>query len=234
MQDNAKNALITFSPTIKGYDAVTCLIDSPGVSVSGGLDGGWETITRPRNVGVRNWTGYTPLELTIPILFDNWQDQKSIEDDLATLEALTGRGKGYGSRNEPPTVTLSTPSGFGALVPHNFNGESLTWDLAVEWGDALRRRQQPDGSGGHRVRQAGTVTATQHAGDALLKELSAAKRNNAHAARRKIHVVKKGETLQKISRIEYGTADRWQDIAVANGIRDPRHVTVGKRLHLPK
>jgi nucleoid-associated protein YgaU len=142
---------------------------------------------------------------------------------------MAGRGAGVGGRKQPPTVSLSTKDGFGALVPHNFNGESLNWVITgLEWGDQLRRR-----SSGHRVRQAATVEVTQYTttgGD----ELSVAKRNNTHGRRHTTHTVKKGESLMRIARDEYGTSDRWQDIATANNIHDPRHLRVGMRLKLPK
>ena len=237
MQANTKHAAITFSA--KDYESVTCLIDSPGITVNSESYGGWDPVQRPQNVALLTWTGYEPMSMTIPILFDEWQTQKSVENDILALELLAGRGPGAGGRTQPPDVTLKASAGFGALIPHNFNGESLDWVItSLEWstdeGDVIRRRPQPDGSGGHRVRQAGTVVVTQHVEDKRLIELSVARRRNAHGRRRTVHVVKKGETLMSIARKEYGTADRWQDIAIHNGINDPRHLRPGKRLKLPK
>lgn len=226
MLDRTKNAAITFAA--KDYSSVTCLIDDPGVSVTEGY-GGWDVIARPRNVGILNWSGFEPMTMTVPVLFDNWHSQESVEEDILALELLAGRGPGGGGRRQPPDITMSTPGGFGSLVPHNFNGETSNWVITdIEWGDALRRR-----SSGHRVRQAGTVTVSQHPSDGL-EELSVARRRNAHGRRRTTHVVKKGESLQSIARAEYGTSDRWQDIAIANNIRDPRQIKAGRRLKLPK
>lgn len=221
------HAKIVFKAT--DYEPVTCLIDEPGISVDSASYGGWSTIDRPKDVGLLNWDGFGPLVLTIPILLDGWTTQTSVEEDFANLEKMAGRGAGVGGRTQPPAITLSTSDGFGALVPHNFNGESLKWVITgLEWGDQLRR----PGSG-HRVRQAATITVTQFT-STNAEELSVAKRNNTHGRRHRVHVVKKGESLMRIARSEYGTSDRWQDIAKANDIRDPRHLRVGMRLKLPK
>lgn len=236
MQDNAKNAAITF--TAKDFEPVTCLIDAPGITVNPEGYGGWNPVTRPKNVALLDWVGFDPMSLTIPVLFDDWTTQKSVENDILALELLAGRGPGGGGRRQPPDVELAAVAGFGSLIPHNFNGETNRWVItSLEWStdedDILRRKAQGDGSGGHRVRQAGTVVVSQRPKDPG-EELSVAKRKNAHGRRRKVHRVKKGETLMRIARDEYGNADRWQDIAKANGINDPRHLRAGARLKLPK
>lgn len=226
-----KNAQITFD----GVDtkvSVTCLIGPGGISVVSDGYGGWDVIQRPRNVGVLNWAGYPPLALTIPVLFDGYP-RTSVEDDIEDLERLAGRGPGFGGTRQPPTLTLKTQDGFSKLIPHG--ADVNRWVIqTIDWGDSLRRGKQPDGSGGHRVRQEGTVTVLQYTQAALTVEKSASKRANGHQREHKTHIVKKGETLSKISMQEYGSPDYWQDIANANGIHDPRHLPVGKKLKLPK
>lgn len=228
----AKNAQITFD----GVDtkvSVTCLIGGDGIQTVSDSFGGWDVLNRPRNVGVLNWTGYPPLALSVPVLFDNWHSQTSVEDDIANLERLAGRGPGFGGTRQPPTLRLSTVDGFSKLIPH---GDDVNrWVIqTIDWGDALRRGKQPDGSGGHRVRQEGTVSLLQYTAVDLTVEKSASKRANGHQRTQPSHVVKKGETLRKISQKEYGSPDYWQEIANANGIHDPRHLPVGKKLKLPK
>jgi nucleoid-associated protein YgaU len=49
----------------------------------------------------------------------------------------------------------------------------------------------------------------------------------------RFHYVKKGQTLRKISALEYGNQRWWRDIAKANKIRDPKSLKVGQRLRLP-
>lgn len=232
MLPSSKNAQITFD----GVDtkvSVTCLIGEGGIQVVSDGYGGWDTISRPRNVGVLNWAGYPPLALSVPVLFDSWHAQTSVEDDISDLERLAGRGPGFGGTRQPPTLTLSTADGFSKLIPH---GDDVNrWVIqTIEWGDALRRGKQTDGSGGHRVRQAGTVTVLQYTQAALTVEKSASKRAGGHQRGHTSHVVKKGETLRKISQREYGSPDYWQEIATANGIHDTRHLVVGTKLKLPK
>lgn len=238
MKLNGKEISATVTFTADGYQSVTCFIDEPGFEVDPDSYGQYDTVIRPQNVALLEWTHYEPMKMSGPILLEGLMDgMRSVEDDIAALERLAGRGPGAGGRKRPPSVTLSAPQGFGALIPHNFNGESLPWaitSLSLPAADAIRRNRQADGSGGHRVRQHGVVEVTQWVQDSRVEELSVSRRKNAHPRRRTTHTVKNGETLQSISRAEYGTADRWQDIALANGIRDPRHLPSGKRLKLPK
>lgn len=181
-----------------------------------------------------SWKGSDPMVLNVPLLFDNTDTGKSLEGDILNLEGIAGRGPQGG--DGPVPFKVSTLEGFGSLVPHNFNGESLDWVIStLEWGEFQRRPRQTDGSGGHRVQQHATLQLTQYVTDKRLVQLSASKRANAHGRRRKTTKVKSGDTLQKISRREYGTSDRWQDIAILNKIRDPRHPgKVGKTLKLPR
>lgn len=234
MLNLTKNSWITFQPTSGSFDAVTCMIGDgeQGVSVDSSSYGGIEIIERPRNVGVLNWTGRNPLQLNIPIMFDNLQTGGSVEADILNLEQLAGRGLGVGGSTPPAEITLVTQAGFGALIPHYKSGD-LTYLISnIDWGDAVRRSAQ-NGAGGHRIRQAGVVTVLQNVQSQSLKTLSVSKRNKAHSARNRTHVVKKGETLQSISRLEYGTANKWTDIRAANGIHDPNHLPVGKKLKIP-
>lgn len=49
----------------------------------------------------------------------------------------------------------------------------------------------------------------------------------------KWHVVKRGETLRKISVAEYGNQKWWRDIQKANHIKDPKKLRVGQKLRMP-
>lgn len=57
-------------------------------------------------------------------------------------------------------------------------------------------------------------------------------RRTATASGRR-HVVKRGDTLAKISVTYYRTHTRWQEIATANGITDPKRLPIGKVLRIP-
>ncbi len=50
----------------------------------------------------------------------------------------------------------------------------------------------------------------------------------------KVHVVYEGETLSSIAAKEYGDAQRWRPIAIANGIERPAAILAGAQLRLPQ
>jgi hypothetical protein len=50
----------------------------------------------------------------------------------------------------------------------------------------------------------------------------------------KRHVVRRGDTLASIAVTEYGDPTRWRAIALENGIDDPRALTPGQALVIPK
>jgi len=48
------------------------------------------------------------------------------------------------------------------------------------------------------------------------------------------YTIRKGDTLWSISRQVYGNGNRWQDIASANNIANPKKLRVGQTLLLPQ
>ena len=50
----------------------------------------------------------------------------------------------------------------------------------------------------------------------------------------KSHVVRRGDSLASIARLQLHNAALWRVIARANGITDPLSLTPGQRLHIPK
>lgn len=52
--------------------------------------------------------------------------------------------------------------------------------------------------------------------------------------RERLHVVRPGETLDRIAYQAYGDSTRWRAIAVRNGIQDPMRLPSGMRLVLPE
>jgi LysM repeat protein len=49
----------------------------------------------------------------------------------------------------------------------------------------------------------------------------------------KYYTTKRGDTLWGISLKYYGTGTKWQRIADANGVKDPRKLPIGKKLRIP-
>ncbi len=58
-------------------------------------------------------------------------------------------------------------------------------------------------------------------------------RGNESPDHAKLHAVRRGETLQSISAIEYDDPGEWRRIADANGIDDPFRLEPGKKLIIP-
>jgi LysM repeat protein len=54
------------------------------------------------------------------------------------------------------------------------------------------------------------------------------------APKTRIYVMKKGDTLSKVSIKYYGTASKWRKLADANKIKNPNRIKVGYRLKIPK
>lgn len=204
--------------------SVTVLAGDGVVTVTGGY-GGWETVSRPRNVGLTVWMGYEPLKMSVPILFDSLAsgDGNATEQSIAALERMAGRGSGKGGDTPPPVVKLSA---YGALVPH----KNIDWHIeSIEWGEAVRN------SSGNRVRQEATVGVIQSVVDKTLKSKSAANRRRSSSKGPKRYRVKKGDKISRIAKKHLGDADRWREIKASNGkpIRDPRNLKPGTLIRLP-
>lgn len=66
------------------------------------------------------------------------------------------------------------------------------------------------------------------------KKLEAKLLNLESADVAKTHIVKRGETLSAIAGQTYNDPSRWRPIAEANGLRNPRRLTPGLELIIPK
>lgn len=190
--------------------------------------GGWEVKSRPKEIGIVEWVGRNPMAIEIPFQLDNFTDYTDMpgvetEQMVRRLERLCG----LGSHGEPPICKVN---GEGAIPhdEHDFAGhwwviENVAWDRETE----IRNE------GGNRIRCGGMITIRQYidASD-IMKRLGP----NARAIRPEIYIVKKGDTLSKIAAKKniYGNANLWKRIADANNIRDPRNLTVGQKLRIPR
>jgi hypothetical protein len=126
------------------------------------------TLDRPERVGLTVFDGYDPVKMEVPIRFEAENRQGvAIEDDIALLERMAGRGDFQGTAiGPPPVVHVSTtgPSGeVVPLIPRNYqwspqNRTGPLWRIAdIDW-DANPIRNV----GGNRIRQLATVTVQQH------------------------------------------------------------------------
>lgn len=53
------------------------------------------------------------------------------------------------------------------------------------------------------------------------------------APKTRTYIVKRGDTLSKISIKYYGTADKWRKIADANKLKNPNKISIGQKLKIP-
>jgi hypothetical protein len=213
--------------------------------------GGWDVVERPRRRPLTSWKSSPVLQLTLPLLLDQWTSGASIERQIEQIEKL---GQPTASDGEPPQLRIYAT---GGAVP--FTGR--VWVLNdLAFGDALMNTL------GDRVRQYLTLTLIEYLDDVYVVERSAANRRR-RKARKKKHgapakriVAKRkssarrgmttratllgdasasaddfgaGEDLLTIAARELGDADRWVEIAQLNGLRDPRAITPGQVLRLP-
>lgn len=66
----------------------------------------WNTIDRPQRAGLTVFGGYDPLQMSVPLLFDGFRTDASVEDDVALLWRMYGRGPGAPNtqKNKIPKV----------------------------------------------------------------------------------------------------------------------------------
>lgn len=210
-----------------------CLMGDGPATPTGGY-GGWELKPRPRRQSLTQWNGIDPLQIDIAILFDDLVNNRSVEGPIQKLEQMGGVGIGGG---EPPLITVDS----GGLIPYDFHAnKNRVWVISnIQWGDVERNVF------GNRIRQAAVVTITQYIeDDELRNESSAQKRKGKkkpkskrgrelRGSKKKIYVVKPGDTLSSIAARKLGSHKRWREIARLNGIRDGARLRPGESLRLP-
>lgn len=91
-----------------------------------------ELVARPARVSISHEQGSEPLAHRIPLLFDRWTQQRSVEPEIRTLEQLMGLST---TRPRRPLVIVE-----GQGVPHSYERAAhLRWRLSdPEWGDDVR------------------------------------------------------------------------------------------------
>jgi LysM repeat protein len=205
--------------------------------------GGWSIVPIPRRMGLTEWAGRNPLGLSIDFMIDRHLDGtvgaglyvREMRDTLDKLAATHSRD------SEPPPVTLDS----NGLIPHDRTHapwvlwviEALTWDKDAT---IINTARNP-------TRVSGTVTLRQYNTDEILDAYKgpasshkdktkgdAKNKGSKPAASGNTYTVKAGDTLTGIAAKTLGKASRWREIADLNNIRDPRGITAGQKLKLPK
>lgn len=220
------DATVTFHQVDPKGGSLTAELGDGVPTVTGA--GGWNLVPREKQTSITEWQGYDPLSMDIPIVFDGFLDDTSIEQSIKSLYWLMRQPQG--PRHEPAVLSLSGP------IPYT----ELRWVInniqPVTGGDAELRR-----SDGNRVRFTATVTLVQYvAGNTVTSHKpSPAKRHKGTTSRKggttrvRYYTVRSGDTLPKIASRLLHSSNKWHDIAKLNNIRDPNHVKVGTRLKIP-
>src|SRR4051812_1555709 len=194
--------------------AINVLRGDEAPKMTGG-GGGWQTIARPRRVGVTVWTGREPYQMDVSVLFDGWADNDSQEDQIRALNQMQMGG----DLKEPPTIEID------GGVPVS----GAKWVMTIDWGDDVIW-QVGQGGAMYRTRQDAVLHLTQYNAQDELKVKGG---GNLQTPRR--YTVRKGDDLRSISQHMYGTPNRWKEIQSANNLRDPKKITtlVGKEIKIP-
>jgi hypothetical protein len=180
--------------------------------MTGGM-GGWQIVNRPRRSGITQWTGYEPYQMEVPVIFDGWHNQESVEDDIRRLNMMQ-TGMPY---QPPPTLQID-----GALPI-----SGATWVIStIDWGDIVYWKQTPTGDF-VRLRQDAVVHLLQYVEEDRLMI-----RNVGLP-----HVytpMRKGMSFRDVAKEMYGSPKRWKDIKNANPkIRDPNNLPKDQTIRVP-
>jgi len=178
-----------------------------------GGEGGWTMVDRPRRTSLTQWTGRQPYQMDVPVLFDGWRAQESVEQDIRRLQTMS-IGSDF---NPPPTIKID-----GALPVGG-----ATWVITgIDWGDEVFWAQTPRGQY-FRLRQDALVHLTEYVAEQRLKITITNSLPNTY-------ITSKGDTLQNIAKAMYGNGSRWKEIQKANPkIRDPNKIPAKTTLRIP-
>lgn len=128
-----------------------------------------EILDRPGRTGLTHFTGYDPITMEVPIQFEQvrGRDGKGVEERIAMLERMAGRGNFKGaSAGSAAVIRLSTTDNsehIVPLLPSNYqwskqNPSAPLWRISdIEWDESPLRDDD-----GNRLRQAAVVTVMQH------------------------------------------------------------------------
>jgi len=152
--------------------------------------------------------------MDVPIIFDGWRYQQSVEQDIRHLQKMA-IGADF---TPPPTVKID-----GALPVGG-----ATWVISsIDWGTEVFWAQTPQGQY-FRLRQDAVVHLIEFQDEQRLNITITNSLPNHYTTQAK------NETLKDIAKAMYGNGSKWKDIQQANPkIRDPNHIPKGTQLRIP-
>ncbi|NAZ73849.1 LysM peptidoglycan-binding domain-containing protein [Kineococcus sp. T13] len=192
---------------------------APYISAGGAV---WDSIDRPRTYAYTHFSGVELFEQTIDVAIDQYPDG-DIEPIIKLIE-----DRRIPTPKIPDVLRLAGP---------NVKRTDLAWILVgIEYQDDDEYRDD-----GRRCRQSMTLTFRQHNAPQVVVHNSSpaaaaappAAASTGSSGGERTYTVKAGDTLSGIAQKMYGSSARWQDIANASGVRDPRSLKVGQVLKVP-
>lgn len=161
----------------------------------------WNVIPRPGRTGLTVFDGYDPLQIQVPILFDNFIDGSTIQDDVDLLWLMWGRGPGAANttadHKASPVLSVT-----GNLMPP-ITQASATNPGPPNW---VITQIDEDGasavfnSAQHLVRLAVTVSLQEFIASSALGSLADSKPSGS-----KTNVYPKDTTMRKVATLQQTT-----------------------------
>lgn len=201
-----------------GIPNVKVLMDAtPPQLIGGGAK--YENVDRRRRPGLTIYTGRDPVQQKLSILFDANDTTPDPVQAMINLDRMW--------RPPPRMIKLIGPV---------FRKDIDAWVITdITWGTNVMREIQPHG-GSKRTRQDAVVTVSEYITPDHVEKYG----NKRGPSMRKMprpkfthYVVRRGDTLSKISLKMYKNAKYWKEIQKANHIRDPKKLKVGQNLRMP-
>ena len=207
--------------------------------INGGV-GGWEKIPRPKRSELTEWRGRPLIEMSIPILFDEFTKKRggNVEPEIRKIMRLARSNES----SDPPVVKIS------GSIPFT----DVLWVISgIAWGTPFFNNR------GKRNRQAMNISVLEYsrAGNFAISPVKQARESKRKGrkkrglgtlpiigttplgpivAPRNTYVVKRGDSLSSIAAKLLGNAGRWIEIAELNDKRNPELIHPGERLQIPR
>jgi hypothetical protein len=205
---------VTWTPQARGTEAAAVAGSAPSAG------GSQRELDAPALV----YGGGGSRTLTLQLFFDVTEGgadglTTDVRAETNKIVALTRIQRGQGNeRNQPPVCLVSWGQAPSATEPSDFPFTGVVTNLQQSF--VLFR------SSGVPVRANLTVVFTEY--------VDPEQNQRQTDPDLTTYVVKRGDTLSAIAATMYRDASQWRLIAAANGIDDPRHLAIGKRLSIPE
>lgn len=183
-----------------------------GAATPTGGGGRWEVVNRPKRRSVTLWRGTDPFTMDVPILFDAWELEDSVEAAIARVSSIRFSDADL---QEPPHLRIN-----GALPVKGATWviTDITWGTQVIWNVSGTRQ--------FRHRQDATLHLLQYVSQEAFKGIKEFK------IRDTVLVNNKGQGIEHHSG---GDPKTKKEIQKKNGIRDPKVIKrkPGKKIVVP-